>query len=36
MGYVFDPEQLRLCAKAGIELPLEQAFDAVTEERRER
>ena len=36
MAYVFDPEQLHLCAKAGIDLPLEQAFDAVTEELRKR
>ncbi|MBW2277857.1 MAG: hypothetical protein JRF63_10215 [Deltaproteobacteria bacterium] len=30
MGYLFDPTVLKKCAAKGIDLPLEEAFDAVT------
>ena len=30
MGYIFDPDVLKQCAARGIDLPLEEAFDAIT------
>ncbi|MEM6787734.1 MAG: ERG2 family protein [Myxococcota bacterium] len=32
MPYVFHPEELHRCARAGVDLPLDDAFDAVTEQ----
>ena len=31
MAYLFDPEVLQACAERGVDLPLESAFDAITE-----
>ncbi|MEM9865224.1 MAG: ERG2 family protein [Myxococcota bacterium] len=36
MGYVFDPNQLHECVQAGVGLPIEDAFDAITKELKAR
>lgn len=36
MGYVFDPSVLHECAKVGIDMPLEEGFDAITAALAER
>ncbi len=36
MSYVFDPAVLEECARAGVGLPVEEAFDAITARLREK
>lgn len=36
MGYLFDPDVLKECAAAGVGLPLEEAFDRITDQLAER